>query len=230
MKRISFKYIVLVAIIILYSCDRSSKKKNFNEGYIEYSIDINETDKSKIGSFSLPSKLTVKFKENSTINRIEGMSGSVNLTFIKNVDDEMFLVLVNLWAKKLYYQDSLIKKCLPKTYPGMENLSIEKVDGMVKFNGFSCKKAIAHLNDTSNLSFEILYTNEINIANPNSNTPFEPIDGVMLKFSIKLNKYLMNLSASTIRQESISNEEFELPNGYEKVSKRTIEDLVSLMQ
>ena len=184
----------------------------------------------KINPYSIPNKFTIKFKDNNLSNKIEGMSGSVNLTFIKNVDDQAFIFLVNIWNKKLYYQDSLIKKYLPQTYPGMESLSIEKTNEVVEYNGYKCKKAIAHFQDSTNLSFEILYTNEIYITNPNINTPFETIDGVMLKFSVKLNKYLMNLSASSISQEDISMDEFKLPNGYEKVSKRTIEDLVSLMQ
>jgi hypothetical protein len=230
MKRNRIHYIILAIAIVFISCGETRSKKKFNEGVIEYSINVEGADKAKISSYSIPSKFIVKFRDNNTSNRIEGMSGSVNLSFIKNIDEQTFIVLVNLWNKKLYYQDSLIKKNLPETYPGMELLIIDKTDETIEYNGYNCKKAVAHFKDSSNLSFDILYTNDIDIANPNINTPFEPIDGVMLKFSVKLNKYLMNLTATTIKQEDIPMEEFELPEGYEKVTKRTIEDLVSLMQ
>lgn len=230
MKRNHTLYLVLIIAIVFLSCGKSRSKKNFNEGTIEYSINVEGADKAKISNYSIPSKFIVKFRDNNTSNRIEGMSGSVNLTFIKNIDEQTFIVLVNLWNKKLYYQDSLIKRYLPETYPGMELLVIDKTEETLEYNGYKCKKAVAHFKDSSNLSFDILYTNDINIANPNADTPFEPIDGVMLKFSVKLNKYLMNLTATTIKQEDIPMAEFELPEGYEKVTKRTIEDLVSLMQ
>ncbi len=222
--------LILFIAISFISCSESRNKKDFNEGTIEYGIQVEGGDKAKISSFSIPSKFVVKFKDNNTSNHIEGMSGSVNLTFIKNIDDQTFIVLVNLWSKKLFYQDSLLKKNLPETYPGMELLSIKKTDEIVEFNGFKCKKAVAHFMDSTSLKFDILYTNEINIANPNVNTPFEQVDGVMLKFSVKVNKHLMSLSATTIKRERISMDEFSLPKGYEKVTKRTIEDLVSLMQ
>lgn len=230
MKRNHIHFITLLIAIVFLSCVESRSKKNFNEGMIEYNINVEDVNKAKISNYSIPSKFIVKFRNNNTSNRIEGMSGSVNLTFIKNIDEQTFIVLVNLWNKKLYYQDSLIKRYLPETYPGMELLVIDKTDETIKYKGYNCKKAVAHFKDSSNLNFDILYTNDINIANPNANTPFEPIDGVMLKFSVKLNKYLMNLTATTINQEDIPMAEFELPKGYEKVTKRTIEDLVSLMQ
>lgn len=222
--------IILSLLLFIFGCKGGHTNKTFNEGTIEYNIQFEGADQSKINTNMLPTKLTVKFRDNNTSNKIEGLSGSVNLTYIKNVDDNNFIVLVNLWSKKLFYQDSLLNANLPNTYPGMPAIRIDKTNEMVMFNGFSCKKAIAHYQDSSNYTFEILYTNEINIDNPNANTPFDQIDGVMLKFSIKFNKYMMNISSASIKSEDISMDEFSLPSGYEKVSKRTIEDLVSLMQ
>jgi len=230
MKQIKYLYTFPLLFIVLMGCNTNRSENNFNEGTIEYSIQFDGNDGSKINTNMLPNKLTVKFRDDNTSNKIEGLSGSVNLTFIKNLDDNNLIVLVNLWSKKLFYQDSLLKANLPNAYAGMPDISIEKTDEIVRFKGYNCKKAIAHYKDSSNFSFDILYTNDINIANPNANTPFELIDGVMLKFSIKFNKYLMTISSTSIKPEKISMDEFNVPSGYEKVSKRTIEDLVSLMQ
>lgn len=211
-------------------CNGKRFKKTFDEGTIEYDIKFEGNDQAKINTSMLPSKITVKFRDNNISNKIGGLLGSVNMTFIKNIDDKSLIVLVNIWSKKLFFQDSLLKQNLPNAYAGMPAIWIEKNNEVIQFNGYNCMKAIAHYKDSSNYSFDILYTKEINIANPNANTPFELIDGVMLKFSIKLNKYLMNISSTSIKAEHISMDEFKVPAGYEKVSKRTIEDLVSLMQ
>lgn len=226
-----YKYLLIIlSLIALGGCSRTHPDKLFNEGTIEYSIQFEGNDNNKLNSNMLPNKLTIKFRNNNTSNKIEGLLGNVNLTFINNVDNNTFIVLVNLWSKKLFYQDSLLKEKLPNAYAGMPTISIEKTNEKVLFKGYNCKKAIAHYKDSSNYSFDILYTNDININNPNANTPFEDIDGVMLKFSIKFDKYLMSITSSSIKAETISMDEFTLPAGYEKVSKRTIEDLVSLMQ
>ncbi len=225
-------YLIILPLLLIFllGCNGNRLKKSFNEGTIEYSIEFESNDLSKLNTNMLPNKLTIKFRDNNTSNKIEGLSGSVNLTFIKNVENKNLIVLVNLWSKKLYYQDSLIKENLPNAYAGMPAISIEKTNEIVEFNGYNCKKAIAHYKDSSNYVFDILYTNEINIDNPNANTPFDQVDGVMLKFSIKFNRYLMKISSTSIKSEDISMDEFIVPSGYEKVSKRTIEDLVSLMQ
>jgi GLPGLI family protein len=228
MKQYKNLFILLILLQITWSCTESKNEKKFKEGIIEYSIQFGGTDPSKINSNLLPNKLTVKFRNNNTSNRIEGLSGNVNLTFIQNINDNDCIVLVNIWNKKLYYQDSLSN--LPNAYIGMPELLIEKTNEVVNYKGYNCKKAIVHYKDTSNFSFEVLYTNDINISNPNANTPFDLIDGVMLKFSVKLHKYIMNISATSIKSEDISMDEFTAPSDYEKVPKRTIEDLISLIQ
>ncbi|RPH33788.1 MAG: hypothetical protein EHM93_03895 [Bacteroidales bacterium] len=230
MKQHTRFYLLALAILVLASCNEKSSKNTSRTGTIEYSIQFKENNESKVNTSMLPNRITIKFRNNSTSNKIEGLSGSVNLTFINNVEEKSSIVLVNLWSKKLYFKDSSLNKNLPNPYAGMSDISIEKTDEIVRFNGFNCKKAIAHYKDSSDYSFDILYTNEICIANPNANTPFESIDGVMLKFNIKLKKYLMSITSTSVKFEEVSVDEFTVPSGYEKVSKRTIEDLVFLMQ
>lgn len=230
MKHHKISTILSLLLLLISGCSDSGNKKKFNEGTIEYLVEYGGDNPSKTNLNLLPNKFTIKFRDNNTSNRIEGLSGNVNLTFIKNIEADNLIILVNIWNKKLYYQDTLSKEKLPNAYAGMPEISIEKTSETVTYKGYNCKKAIAHYKDSTDYSFEILYTNDINIANPNANTPFEPIDGVMLKFSIKLRKYTMNISASSIKSEDIPMSEFLAPSDYEKVPKRTIEDLISLMQ
>lgn len=226
------KYLLYLSLLLLVvsGCNDFRTKKNFNEGTIEYAIQFEGNDQSKVNTKLLPNKVTVKFRDNNTSNKIEGLSGTVNLSYIRNIKDQDCIILVNIWNKKLYFQDSLSKVDLPNAYAGMPDISIKKTDEIVHFKGYTCKKAIAHYNDSTDNSFEILYTNDINITNPNINTPFDSIDGVMLKFSMKFHKHLICISAISIKPENISMDEFSVPSDYEKVPKRTIEDLISLMQ
>ncbi len=224
-----YKNFLILSLLLLTisGCNEIKSHKNFAEGTIEYSIQFENSNQTNLSSTMLPNHLTIKFRDDNISSRIEGLSGSVNLTCINNVKKQECIILVNLWGKKLYYQDSLTKGNLPNFYAGMPSITIEKTNDIVTFQGYNCKKAIAH---SSGSSFEILYTNDIKIANPNANTPFDTIDGVMLKFNIILHKQLMSISATSIQSEDIPWNHFTIPPKYEKVPKKTIEDLISLMQ
>jgi len=161
---------------------------------------------------------------------IEGLAGAANLTYISNIEDENFIILAKFLNKKLYYQESIVSNGLPNTYAGMPKITIKETSETALFKGYTCKKAIASFDDSLSNPFEILYTNEIKIENPNANTPFEAIKGVMLQFKVKLFKHMMSVSATVIKQEHISMDEFSIPPEYEKVSKKTIEDLLSLLE
>jgi len=230
MKQHKYILILTLTLIIISGCAEFRSKNRIDEGTIKYSIDFAENKKFKFKSSLLPNRMTIKFRNSNTSNKIEGLLGNMNLTFINKVKNNNCIILVNLWGKKLYFQDSLTNRDIPNIYVGMPQITIEQTKEIVHYKGYECKKAIAHYRDSLDCSFEILYTNDIDIVNPNINTPFESIDGVMLKFSIILQKHIMNISATAIMKDDISMTEFSVPTDYEKVPKRTIDDLISLMQ
>ena len=231
MRRYSaYSYIIFLFLLAITACTNFRSKKNFNEGTIEYSIQLENSIKPSFNSSMIPNKIVVKFRNNNTSNKIEGLSGAVTLTYINNVEGKNCIVLVKLLNKKLFYEEPLISGGLPSTYDGMPKIKIKKTNEVVDFMGYKCSKAIATFEDSTNYSFDILYTNDIKIAHPNTNTPFDSIDGVMLKFSFKLYKHLLSISATNIIQERIPMDNFTTPSDYVKVSRRTIEDFLSLLQ
>ncbi|MFW5887128.1 MAG: hypothetical protein ACOCUL_05160, partial [Bacteroidota bacterium] len=90
---------------------------------------------------------------------------------------------------------------------------------------FLCKKAIAKLPDGS--SFEVYFTEEIGLKNPNALTPFEPIDGVLMKFQMKLNSVRMDINAKKFYEKKVPVEEFEIPPGFKRISKEKMEEVVN---
>jgi len=225
-----YSYLIFLLLVVLSACKNFRSKKNFNEGTIEYAIQVENGSKSNMNSSMIPNKIVVKFRDNNTSNKIEGLSGAVTLTYINNVEGKNSIVLVKLLNKKLFYEEPLINGGLPSTYSAMPRLIIQKTNDLIDFQGYKCNKAIATFDDSTSYSFEILYTNEIKITNPNANTPFDSIEGVMLKFNVKLYKHLLSISATNIKQEDIPMDNFTIPSDYAKVSRRTIEDFLSLLQ
>lgn len=223
-------YFLLIFLLTFSGCSDFKSKKEFNEGTIEYSIQTQDETQSSFNSSLLPNKITVKFRDNNTSNKVEGLSGAVTLTYINNIDDKNGIILVKFLNKKLFFEEPLTSGNISSTYSGMPNITIKETNDTITYQGYKCKKAIASFNDSSNYSFEILYTNDIKIANPNANTPFESINGVMLMFKVKLYKHIMSITATTIKREHIPKDNFSIPSEYVRVSKKTIEDFLSLLQ
>lgn len=229
MRQQTYYYLLLFFLLTFSGC-LDFKSKDFNEGTIEYSIQIEDEAQPSFNSSLLPNKIIVKFRNNNTSNKVEGLSGAVTLTYINNVDDKNCLILVKFLNKKLFFEEPMTSGNISTTYSGMPNITIKETNDSIVYQGYKCKKAIASFNDSSNYSFEILYTNDIKIVNPNANTPFESINGVMLKFKVKLYKHTMSITATTIKREHISMDNFTTPSDYVRVSKKTIEDFLSLLQ
>ncbi len=223
---------ILFLVILLSSscCTRSNLKKEFTKGYIEYSISYDQTTPLKIDADLLPKVMLIKFYDNSILNKVEAFSGSVSLTYIINKELQKNITLVKLMNKKLYYEETIIEGKFPLSYNEMPGIEITKTDKTLNINGFHCNHAIGTLQDSTHYTFDIYYTKEIIIDNPNANTPFEAIDGIMLKFDVKLFNRLMSLSATKIKRTDISFEEFMIPPDYEQVTEETIQDVISLLQ
>jgi hypothetical protein len=219
-----------MVLLSIFGCKSNIFNKNFDEGIIEYSIIYDESQSFKYDPMLRPNKMVVKFKDSNTVNKIEGLSGGFMLALVQNYQQNMNYTLINIFGKKLFYSESMEGKAYPYAYSGMQSLTIKKTEDKVEFMGLNCLKAIAIINDSIPQSFEILYTNELAINNPNRNTPFQEIDGVMLKFSVVLMNQNMQIVANSIKSMDISMDEFILPKDYEQVDEQTLNDIFELLQ
>jgi len=226
----NFFVFTLLLLFVLNSCDSARKPKNFKEGVIEYQISYLDSLPPKYDPSLRPDKMIIKYKENCTMNRIEGLSGRVSFTFIQNYSNQTITSLIKLMNKKLYYQESINPGQYPAAYSEMPRIQVEELNETEQFMGYTCFKALATFQDSSASSFEVLYTKEICIENPNQNTPFESIDGVMLKFGAKLFEQNMRISAVSIKPGKVSKDDFLIPQDYESVTKETIYDVIYLMK
>lgn len=222
--------IVFGSIILLNSCAELGKEKLFSEGLIEYSITYDDSAPLKYDPSLRPDKMIIKYKDSNMLNRIEGLSGAVTFSLIQNYEDKRNITLIKLMNKKLYYEEPMVDGEFPPTFSEMPEIAIVKTDEQEKFLGFTCSKAVATFLDSTNVSFDILYTKDVAIENPNRNTPFEEIDGVMLKFRVKLYDQNMIVTAVNVKSTKISSDEFVIPPEYERVTKETIYDVIYLLK
>ncbi|MCX6327099.1 MAG: hypothetical protein NT144_10695 [Bacteroidia bacterium] len=222
-----FSYVLFIAVIFAmagYSC-KEKGGKYIDQGEIHYSVDYI----GKVGSMpkeALPKNLIVSFKKDKILFEMIGIgnSGILNLS---NPEKGIFDTYFSLFTIKYFYAAE----------PGEMNPGFEKMDGMVikkssktsVICGFNCKNAEVSFPSDREKIYEIWYTNEINIKNPNASTPFNQIDGVLMSFFFFLGSSELHFDAETVYKKDIPDETFERRDKFTRVSREDINNFINKM-
>jgi hypothetical protein len=220
--------ILIIIFIATNACKEVQKKDRIREGYIEYNIEYLDDSMDSFMVGLLPKKMTIKFKNNNTINKIEGFSGIVSFTHIQNYKDKKNITLVKILNKKYKYVEKLNNESLFfEELPGMQ---IEYQDSVKEICGFKSYKAHVTVPETKIKPFDIFYTKDVVINNVNALTPFNAVDGVLLEFQIKFYDMNMRLTVNKIEEAEVSTDEFEVPKGYDAINRNTMIEIIELLK
>ena len=213
------KISVLIFISTLIIVGRSfAGGKDFN-GIIVYNITYDEnTDPQMLAM--MPKTLKMKIKGEMSRTEIS-MGGMGTTTVIFNGEDKSGITLMDFMGQKYAIKmtadeiDAEIAK-LPET-----NVTI--ADETKEIAGYTCKKAILKMEGKEH---NVYFTEELGDGKINFNNPiFKDIKGVMLEYSYEENGITMNLSAVKVEKKKISDKEFEMPEGFQVVTKSELEGM-----
>ena len=173
-----FSYVLFIAIIFAvtgYSC-KERGGKFIDQGEIHYNIDY-------VGDFGvpkefLPKNLIVSFKNDKILYDMSGLGNSGIFNLInpeKGIYDTYFSILQQNFIM-LEYRVSCI--------PGFDNGRNGFKENSQNFSylRLQMQKCRSNLPASGDTTYNIWYTNEIKIKNPNASTPFNQIDGVLMSF------------------------------------------------
>ncbi|HAB50567.1 MAG: hypothetical protein A2W99_04210 [Bacteroidetes bacterium GWF2_33_16] len=226
--RITTSIIITLIIILLFSCKKIEFKDRIKEGYIDYSIEYLDDTLDRFIVGLLPKKMTVKFKNNNTLNKIESLSGIVSFTHIQNSKEKKNITLVRVLNKKYKYSEVINSSSL--FFEDVPEIKIEPLTEVKNIAGLNCTKALVTIPDGKTEPFYIYYTNDIIIHNPNAHTPYRSLEGVLLEFQVKMYNMNMKLTATKIVESKIESDEFKIPEGYIPINRKTMEEILSLLK
>jgi hypothetical protein len=218
-------FIALVFAITGYSC-REKGGKYINQGEIHYNIDY-------IGSFGpmpkevLPKNLIVSFKHDKILFEMISSFGNSGILNLSNPEKGIFDTYFSLFTLKYFYA----------VQPGEEFPGFEAMDGMVIKKtsrtsiicGFDCKNAEVTFPGRNDKIYQIWYTNEIDVKNPNTATPYSQIDGVLMSFFFILGPAELHFEAETIYKKEIPDQTFERRNKFVRISRAEIDKFINKM-
>lgn len=221
---VRFRYVVVILLMFAvtgYSC-REKGGKYIDQGEIHYNIEYS-------GNFGLPKEalpqnLIVSFKKNKILFEMTGLgnSGIVNLS---NPEKGIYDTYFSFFVKKFYYAAEP-----GEVFPGfeaMKGMSIRKTMKTAVLCGYNCRNAEVTL--PTGKKYQIWYTNEIKVKNPNAGTPYNELDGVLMSFFFIMGSSELQFTAETVYAKELPDNAFDRKQGYVKVTKDNIVEIINRM-
>ncbi len=210
---------------ILCSC-REKGLKNISEGEIYYSIEYVQNNGKMSVDFK-PKTLVISFKDDKILFEILTPFGNQGIINVVNPEKGIFDTYVNLLGTRLHYSGSA-NELLPG-FSAMNGVTIRKTQKTAKICGFNCKHAEAIFPGNPRKVYDIWYTNEIKVKNPNIATPFNEIDGVLMSFYYILGGSVIKFEAEAVYKKEIPENVFEKRPRYKLVSKNDMDKIITDM-
>ncbi|MFW6222644.1 MAG: hypothetical protein ACOC3T_03430 [Bacteroidota bacterium] len=223
-----FTLIILTILILTSSCKQLSQREGYQEGLVEYDVKYLENNMSKnIPTNLLPGKMILKFKNDKSVILIEGFMGLFSLQLINDHKKQVTTSLLKVIDKKYkYIGDPGEGSFAFREIPGMK---VELRKGLKEIAGLKCSRGRVIFPGSDHEPFIFYYTDEIGIRSPNFNNPYSNVEGVLMKFQVKLHKLRMELEAENAEKCQISNKDFETPPGFKQVSRKDMEEILSTL-
>jgi GLPGLI family protein len=209
LQRMKLFYTLLFVICACAALDASAQR-NLSEGSLTYNISI-ETGSSqpKMADMFDGATTTVYLKGNES--RTEMVSGLGSEATIYNATTGSGVILKDYSAQKLMITLTPAEwKANNKKYEG---IVFENTGETAEIAGFTCKKAIAKLKDSS--TFIVYYTTDINIANKDYDSQFKNLPGLAVQYEMETGKMKEKFTLAKINYSVIPASKFEIPkSGY----------------
>ncbi|MGB8491435.1 MAG: hypothetical protein WCE64_10280 [Bacteroidales bacterium] len=221
-------YTFLIAIAFLISGISCSEKngRHFDQGEIDY--DVQYTGHVTLLPRELmPRNLIFSFKDNKTLYELVSPFGNSGIINLNNPEKGIHDSYLSMFTIRYYYPSKP-----GEMFPGfeaMQGMEIRRTLKTTEIIGFKCKNAEVTFPSDRSKIYNIWYTNEIPVKDPNASTPFSEIDGVLLRFFFFIGESEFQFRAENIYHKEIPDKLFERRQKFQRVSKADINKFINKM-
>lgn len=217
--------LILIILHLFISCSsKSNKVKADAEGTITYKLCYETSEDSNPIIALLPTQVEYKFKNNNILVLSEGYLGFFSTKFISKIDEPNSSILFKILNNRMNYEFS--SEEIPFIYNQKVATKIKYLNTDKIIAGYKCKLARVFIEDIPN-PIDVYYTEDIQLKNPNRNTPFSKINGVLLEFETTMNKFKVKFSAQNVSLTPVNKDEFIIPSDYVKSDAKTVLKYIS---
>ncbi|MBN2524440.1 MAG: hypothetical protein JXB24_14295 [Bacteroidales bacterium] len=201
-------FLLFSMIILLVSCGEKGNQGIYDQGRLEYKIKYLNAEEANYDPSFLPKKMVLDFNQEFSINNIDGFMGFFklgNMTSFKNHKVNTHLKVLD--KNYAFFGGRNDMMCC---FDCMDGMKLEEDTATVIIAGLKSKKVTVSFKD-SDESFDIYYTNDINLNKPNITNPYHSIDGVLTQFRLVMGPYLMLFTATKFDPKYLPKEKMKIP-------------------
>jgi hypothetical protein len=213
----------LFLFVIIISCSDKKPKGIYKEGKLEYRISYLNANEDNYDPSFLPKKMVLEFNQEFCIFRIDGFMGMFrlgNITYFKNRSVKTHLKVLD---KNYAFNGG--KNEMMCCFDCLSGMVVDSDTATSEIAGLKSKKVKISFKD-SNEKYDVYYTDDIMLTNPNSTNPYKKIDGVLTNFRLKMGPYLMQFTATKFTPKLNLKEEMLIPQDAHIVGR---EELVAIL-
>ncbi|MDQ3192700.1 MAG: hypothetical protein M3Q58_13990 [Bacteroidota bacterium] len=222
MNKAKFFLLTIIVFCLFNSCRQLTDKKYISEGIIEYDITYPETTEDNVMIAIMPKTMLLKFKNDKVAFEFTGGMGLFKATFISDLQKQSIIHLVKILNKKyaITYNSSQIQEI-----DEMPELNINFTGDKKTIAGYESKRSLITFKDDENTSYDIYFTDDLNIKTPNWSTPYKEINGVLLEYQLKRYNVVMRFTATSVSAADIDDSDFEKPEEYKIITKEEMDQI-----
>jgi GLPGLI family protein len=175
--------LLVILCLIVISCKKNGDNNLVTSGRIDYSITYLNTDLDKKTRGILPSRMRLEFNKKHAINLIDGFMGMYKLNSYTHFGSRKCSTVLKVLDKHYLFEGGRDEQMC--CFDRMEDMEIVETAETKTIAGFLCKKALVTL-PSSGETFNIYYTEEIDLKNANVTNPYKKVKGVLMEFELDL--------------------------------------------
>jgi GLPGLI family protein len=170
----------------------------------------------------MPSEMEMQFKNNNINTELKFGLGMIKIGYITNTQDKhLHEMLKFMKNRKVSHRGIQQVDDLIEQIPAHE---IKMLPDTKSIAGFLCHKAEVSVESPEDpYTYDLWYTKDIKIKDPNWCTPFKSIPGVLMEYRVERFNVIMHFTAVEIKHEKIEDSEFFVPKRYKEISIEAME-------
>ena len=221
MKNLKKSVLLIIVGVLITSSSLFAGGKGF-QGIVIYTISYADDLDPQMATM-MPKTLKLMIKGNKSRTEMNTGAGTTIVLFDGN--DKSSVVLIDMMGQK--YAMKMSHEEMEKENGDVPETVVEVTDETKEIAGYTCKKALVKsVDETDDFEEFVYFTDELGSGILNSNNPlFEDIDGVMLQYANSDNDVNMNMEAISVEKKKISDDKFEIPEGYKIVTQEELQNM-----
>lgn len=221
-------YVAIATIGLLASittgCGQKETVAKVDQGEIVYALSYPQFGDDNLIASMFPSEMSFKFKDNMTKSEMKTRMAVFSTTFVTDQSNKTLTHLVRVANKKsgLVLDSAEIMEQYAKK---PDDMMITYTDSTKVIAGYTCKHARVDFRDKPDKGFDIFYTEEIVIDDPNWCSPFYEIKGVLMEAQVTKFNIDMKIEATKINAAEYDSEEFIVSTDFEPITSEEMADI-----